>query len=225
MAKYMIHTCKDRHWYVKEYLVPSIIKTGIRPSDVIIWLDKKELGCLESCMSAFLYTQNYKYGDSDGVWHLQDDVIICKDFKELTEKYDSGVVCGYCWSEDRYSNLTGYVEPKRMWYSFPCIRIPNDIAVACGEWFYKDVIHNYQYHQWVTAKKYDDSIFKIYMMDYTLELATNLKPNLVDHIDFLIGGSVVNQTRSFSETRAQYFEDRYLVDELKEKLIKDGKLI
>ena len=220
MAKYMIHSCNQRKWYVDKYLVPSMLKQGIKQSDILVWNDDKEIGNLESCMQSFLYTQSYKGGADDGIWHLQDDVIICRNFKELTEQYNKDIVCGYCHDGDGYKHMIGRVDTKRMWYSFPCIRIPNDIAYGCAKWFYKDVINNYEYHQWIKAKKYDDAIFHIFIEDYTDVPILNLSPNLVDHIDYLIGYSVVNQIRGKVETRAIYFEDKDLVDNLKKSLDK-----
>ena len=42
----------------------------------------------------------------------------------------------------------------------------------------------------------------------------NLKPNLVDHVDYLIGGSVVNKVRAEKETHAVHFDDTNLVTKL-----------
>lgn len=223
MAKYMIHSCNARKWYVDKYLVPSMLAQGIRQSDILVWNDKNEIGNLESCMQSFLHAKCYYGCSDDGIWHLQDDVIICKDFKERTEQYNEGIVCGFCFYGDEYKHLIGEVVPKQMWYSFPCIRIPNNIAYECGRWFYKDVINNFQYQQWVRAKKYDDAVFKIYLIDYIGGTVLNLKPNLVDHIDYLIGYSVINRIRGNIETRSIYFEDSYLVDELQEKLKEENQ--
>ena len=32
--KYMIHTCEARLWYVEEYLIPSMLKQGIKEDDI-----------------------------------------------------------------------------------------------------------------------------------------------------------------------------------------------
>lgn len=37
------------------------------------------------------------------------------------------------------------------------------------------------------------------------EIIYNLQPNLIDHIDYLIGGSVINKERSIIITNAAYF--------------------
>ena len=81
--KYIIHTCRARLWYVNQFLKPSLTKQGIRENDIIIWLDKNNLGNLRSFLNSLIILPNEDY-----IWHLQDDIIICSDFKERTEKYD-----------------------------------------------------------------------------------------------------------------------------------------
>ena len=81
--KVMIHAVPKRLWYVENYLIPSI------DGDVSVWVDDKGLGNLQSCMAAFA---SCKGGET---WHLQDDVLLCRDFKERTEGLE-GVVFGFC---------------------------------------------------------------------------------------------------------------------------------
>ena len=47
----------------------------------------------------------------------------------------------------------------------------------------------------------------------------NVVPNLVEHVDFIIGGSIVNKERAKKEveSRSAYFEDRDLVERLKKE--------
>ena len=212
MSKYVIHSCPERMWYVEQYLVPSMKDQGM--TGIIVKCDNNHVGCLESCMQIFMTT----YGDG-GSWHLQDDVIIGMDFKEQTEKYVSGIVCGYCWNKDDNLAKTGNVTPHDMWWSFPCIYIQNNLVRECAKWFYTDARYQFKYQDWVKANKFDDAFFKefmeLYYPDYNV---INLKPNLVDHIDYLIGGSSVNGIRLDKQTRAQYFKDLDLVDELAKKL-------
>ena len=42
--KYMIHLTPKREWYVNEYLIPSMIKQGIKREDIIKWNDDKGYG-------------------------------------------------------------------------------------------------------------------------------------------------------------------------------------
>lgn len=209
--KYRIQTCKDRLWYVSDYLVPSMLAQGIERDNITIFLDEDEKGCLETCM------RNFEAADDDA-WYLQDDVIICSDFKERTEQYNNGIICGFCAVGQNNSNIVGLVDKKDMWFSFPCIYIPQNIANGCANWFFNFVVYNSQYRMWIRDKKYDDSIFYIYVQDYCdIKQVLNLSPNLVDHIDYLIGGSKVNKIRDFHAS-AVYFNEPELIDELKVRL-------
>ena len=53
MAKYVIHACQQRKWYVDDYLIPSMLKQGINEDDITIWLDDKHQGNLFACMNCF----------------------------------------------------------------------------------------------------------------------------------------------------------------------------
>lgn len=215
MIRYLIHTCNDRNWYVNEYLIPSMVEQGIDRNNIDIYLDKNNEGCLVSCMKAFSSVI------SDGhTWHLQDDVIICSDFKERTEKeYEESIVCGYCYEKDGRKDYVGRVNPKEMWYSFPCIRISNRVARSCARWYFNYAQFQRCYQIWIKMKKYDDSMFEIYLQDYDPDVSIlNLKPNLVDHVDYLIGGSVINDMRPEKETHALYFDEKYLLKKLEVRL-------
>lgn len=206
MANYLIHACPERMWYVDNYLVPSLRNQGI--NNIIVSCDRLHLGNLESCMKVFGSLED----DGYGTWHLQDDVIICRNFREITERYDYGVVCGFTHSR---SANTGFVLPDKMWYSFPCIRISNGIAKECSQWYYSFAKKYAKYYEWVHMGKCDDNFFYEFMNKYCSTLdVLNLVPNLVDHIDYLLGGSMVNQYRNGEQFRSAYFEDVDLVDQL-----------
>ena len=214
----MIHTCNNRKWYVDQYLMPSLLLQGIDIDHIIIWLDKQNKGCLISCMQAF---QSLPY---DGyVWHLQDDIVICHDFKEKTEKYANyaPIVCGYCYWRNA-ACPDGLNHPMYMWYSFPCIKINNKLAKECSQWFFKKAINDPKYNTYISTGKFDDTIFREYCRQHYMEnyIVYNLKPNLVDHIDYLIGGSIVNNDRKDKITYAAYFEQPERVEQLKNKLVK-----
>lgn len=217
MAKYMIHACLDRLWYVNEHLIPSMTEQGINREDIDIYLDEKKEGCLFACMKAFYSVSK----EEVGTWHLQDDVLISSDFKKKTEEYSKDyIVCGYCFTLDYSKVYTGFVEPKHMWFSFPCIYIPNKVARQCAKWFFNKVIKDRAYSVYVNSKRHDDTLFHWFVEDYYSDMkALNLVPNIVDHVDYLIGGSIVNAIRPDKETHAAYFEDNYLVDDLSKKLL------
>lgn len=214
-ATYIIHACPQRMWYVTQYLVPSMEEQGI--TDIHISCDVNQMGNLESCMGIFR-----NMGDNDGAaWHLQDDVIICRDFKERTEKFKDGIVCGYCWDKEDFIDRVDWVKPPHMWWSFPCIRIPNRIAWECAEWFYNTAKNMPKYELWVISKKFDDAFFKDFMkLKYPDYNVLNLRPSLVDHIDYLVGGSIINTARVnyVTKTRAEWFEDQDLVNDLEKHL-------
>ena len=216
MAKYLIHACKVRLWYVNEYLIPSMIKQGINKADIDIYLDENEEGCLFSCMKAFYQVPN----NDEGIWHLQDDIVIASNFKEKTEKYSQDyIVCGYCYSLDGGKDFVGEVKPKNMWYSFPCIYIPNKVAKRCASWFFNKAMYDNGYGVLIRTNKHDDTLFHVFVEDYYSEMKVlNLVPNIVDHVDYLIGGSIINRIRPEKETHAAYFEEEILVKNL-EKLL------
>lgn len=136
-----------------------------------------------------------------------------------TTDSENTIICGYVWTKDEKLDCVGHVTPQDMWWSFPCIRIPNKIARECGSWFYYGARNEKKYTRWLRAKKFDDWFFreylKLYYPDYDI---INLKPNLVDHIDYLIGGSVTNNERNDNIVQAQWFDDLDLIDELRVKL-------
>jgi len=216
----MIHTCPERLWYVEKYLYPSLREQGIRAKDIEIWNDTEGKGNLISCMESFLVCG----GIEGGTWHLQDDVLICRDFAKRTKAHDEGIVCGFAseYFERHRPMVSGIVRPLRMWWSFQCIRIPNDIAAECAEWFFAEAVNNRHYAQYIEDGKHDDIIFRAYLLrEYGNELVENLAPCLVEHIDFLIGGSVVNRDRGDRLIRAIFWQDKDAVDALRAALKQD----
>ena len=219
MEKYLIHTCNQRLWYVKDYLIPSMVMQGIDENAISIYLDTENDGCLEACMKAFLSVPN----NNSSTWHLQDDIIVCSDFKDMTEKfYSCDVVCGYCYAFDGNKDKVGYVTSKDMWYSFPCIKIPNKIARKCANWYFNKVKHDDAYRLYVQSKRHDDTLFHMFMEDYFFDtIVLNLVPNIVDHVDYLIGGSITNKIRPEKETHAAHFIDSAVLENL-EKILRNN---
>lgn len=220
---YMIHACKGREWYVNRFLVPSMLNQGIPRDNIKVWMDYEQKGNLTSTMESFA-----ECGKSNGTtWHLQDDVILSEDFYERAELQDQEkVVCGFC-SEAFGPNINkiGPVRPYEMWWSFPCIQIPNYLAGECSEWFYECASKDDKkcYSERVGKGKSDDWFWRRFMiLRYPRFDVINLNPNLVDHIDYLIGGSVINSTRS-KDTRSAWFRDIDLVAKLESEL-KDENL-
>lgn len=215
--RYMIHASPARMWYVREFLIPSLEAQGILPHEIAVWNDDEGKGNLFSCMEAFR-----RCGETGkfGTWHLQDDVIISRRFRTMTEKTDLGVVCGFgCRNFGPDMEMHGELTAPWMWYSFQCIRIPDSLAGECAEWFFEDAMHRTKYAAQVVDRRHDDWFFREFMLEKHRELRiVNLKPNLVDHIDYLIGGTLINRLRRIRVNRAAFFPDGDLVEKLEAEL-------
>ncbi len=214
MSNYVIHACPKRLWYVEEFLVPSLKEQGIENIDVRC--DNFKRGNLLYCMDIF----GRMTGDG-GSWHIQDDVVICRDFAQRTAKYDgkNEIVCGFAWDKDPNIDKIDHVQQSDMWYSFPCIYIPNYIAKECSEWFFNKGRYDGRYLSFSVKGQFDDYFFQKYLMEYYPELPVlHIKPSLVDHIDYLIGGTTVEAIGRDEVSRAKWFDDPDLVNQLKERL-------
>ena len=215
MAKYLIHAVPRRMWYVEGYLIPSMLAQGIREGDIRVYNDEKHEGNLRACMNAFASCEG-----SGGTWHLQDDVCICKDFRIITEAVDFGLICGFSSKMYDGEGKIGLVDRKDMWFSFPCIRIPNEYARDCADWVNKYIIGNPIYRDFWANGKNDDWAFRAYLKEfYTYVHAMNIAPNLVDHVDYLVGGGTGDKPRE-EQVRAQYWKDYDVVEELERKILK-----
>lgn len=202
MSTYLIHACPKRIDYVNDYLVPSMLNQGIERNNILIYNDTMKLGNLQ----AFLTSASLISDVTSGTWHLQDDIIISPNFRKVTESFNNGIVCGFCnkYSED----LQIGIRPIRdMWYSFPCIRIPNLILKQFVQWMgTRDV--QIKYKAYIEAKKFDDTLFRAFMLErYKDMIVHNLCPNIVDNIDYLIGGSLINKARDV-DANSIYFEEQ-----------------
>lgn len=215
--KIMIHTCYKRRWYVNDFLIPQLLAQGIARESIFVWLDWSAAGNLISCADSFRACGLV----SGGTWHLQDDVVAARRFAELAEANDDGVVCGFA-NEDfgPFAADTGRQPAKNMWNSFQCIRIPNELAYEFAGWFYTDAQHRPgEYQRYIIEKKYDDTFWRDFMLERHADMTvTNLAPNIVDHVDYILGGSVINVGRNKEQYRAAYWEDEDLVDELAKKV-------
>ena len=192
-----------------------MIEQGIPPENIDVWLDSNKDGCLFSCMKCFDYVGK----KGGGRWHLQDDVCISSDFKEKTEKYDEGVVTGFMRNEwQTLSPKAGRVPAVYMWNSFQCIRIPDALAGEFAEWFFTDAAYRDTYKESVELNKHDDSLwYDFFVEQHTEEWVYNLSPSIVEHVDWLIGGSVINKWRG-KAARGDLWEDDEAIEKLTKKL-------
>lgn len=222
MAYYMIHCCNNRFWYVRDFLLPSMIEQGINPNNIFVYRDKNSIGNLRAWVdSCNRLVEKSRALSIDGVWHLQDDVVISKDFKRQTELYDNGIVCGFtcCYDEEPQPGYFKVYEQK-FWYSFPCIRIPTNILSAFADWANHNLWQSKHFSGAVKRNKYDDMIFKEWLYEnFACEGEYNLAPNIVNHIDKWLGGSVCNSQRDKDQdTMSAFWDDDDTLTELKKAL-------
>ena len=221
MIKYMIHTYPKREWYVLDYIVPSMIKQGINKDDIIICSDRDNLGNLKSFISSL------KLVEYD-TWHLQDDIIISSEFKDKTEvlSYLNTIVCGFVhYDFNTGSTLcTGFALPKFMFMSFPCIFIPKKYSDRFLYWLEFSKTKE-KYQKEISSGKNDDLLFYNFINEeYPKMKIYNCKPCLVDHVDYLIGGSSINNRHFLGEPiRAFYWKEEKLVKDLEKRLKNENK--
>ena len=66
--------------------------------------------------------------------------------------------------------------------------------------------------------KGDDTFFHEFLQCcYPSEIVENVKPNLVEHVDWLLGGSTLQQWRDYL-ARAEYWDDEDLIAALRERI-------
>lgn len=216
--KFLIHACPQRMWYVSEFLVPELKAQGAE--EIEVWNDVEKKGNLKACMESFAARTGI--GD-DGTWHIQDDVLLCRDFVKRCREHDEGVVFGFaCRNFGDRLDAYGEVYTPDAWNSFQCVRIPDAWARECAKWVlskaWEGESASVELPVLFVLGKGDDTFFHEFMQSrYPYEVVENLKPNLVDHIDWLVGGSSIQQWRDYL-ARAEFFDDQNLVDELRDAI-------
>lgn len=210
--KIMVHATLERMWYVEGFLVPELRRQGAE--NVRVWYDTQRRGNLGACCESFAACE----GEGD-TWHLQDDVLPAADFVRLCRGAEAvpGVVCGFVnENSGPDANLTGAQRGADLWYSFPCIRIPDTRARAFAAWILAGGDGGDEAKRWIREKRGDDWFFRRYMEMYHADEAVyHCKPCLVEHVDFLLGGSLCSLWRGYW-ARAAYWDDEERVEYLKE---------
>ena len=208
----LIHAVPSRMWYVRDFLVPQLRAQGAE--DIEIRNDSAGRGNLTACMESFAARE----GDG-GTWHIQDDVLPCRDFVERCRELDEGLVYGFCseqFTDD--PDRSGRVSMPDAWHSFQCVRIPDSWARECAEWFYAEGRSDPDLRHLAALNRFDDYFFREFCQRrHGGDTAINARPCLVEHVDMLIGGSVINEWRGYW-VRAALWDDEELVDELRERL-------
>ena len=215
--KVLIHAYPKRMWYVEGFLVPELRRQGA--DSIEIWNDTEGAGNLAACMASFAA----RTGDG-GTWHIQDDVLLCRDFVERCRQHDEGVVYGFCCEQFTDDPLqTGRVSVEDAWHSFQCVRIPDAYARECERWLHGEGREHAQYPLWISSGKMDDSVFRSFLVEkHGRETVENLKPCLVEHVDWIVGGSVLHPWRGYL-ARAAFWGDEDLVRDLKDAV--RGKVV
>ena len=223
MAYYMIHACENRLWYVRDFLLPSMIDQGVNPDNILVYRDKNEIGNLrawvDSCNRLSVQSRSKMIKN---VWHLQDDVVISKDFKTITEQYENNeIVCGFTCGYDKEPQAgTFKLEEHKMWYSFPCINISTVLTTSFANWANGNLWQSQHFKGAVKRNNCDDLIFREWLYDNHGSIEEiNLAPNVVNHIDKWLGGSICNKQRDpDKDTMSIFWEDKGELAELKKAL-------
>ena len=217
--KIMIHACPARMWYVDEFLVPQLLGQGVEKDEIRIWNDTEGWGNLK----AFIKSCEAVAGENGQTWHLQDDILLCRDFApraRTLETETDGIVCGMCcanWGPRPIKN--GLVPMPFMWNGFQIVRIPDRLAGEFADWMQTVGRTRPELRRWVQTNKGDDSCFRAFCLDrHRADTVFNVAPNLADHVDFLIGGTVINPARPVQYNRAYYWDENDAVTELRDRL-------
>lgn len=214
--KILIHAVPERMWYVEEFLIPALRAQGAEKIE--IWNDETHEGNLAACMASFAARE----GDG-GTWHLQDDVLPCRDFVKRCRELDDGVVFGFCCRNfgDRLDAF-GQVYAPDAWNSFQCVRIPDAYARECADW-----VRSMRWDKespsaelpilWQLGKGDDTFFHEFLACRHPYDVVENVKPNLVEHIDWLLGGSTLLHWRDYL-ARAEFWDDEDLIAALRARI-------
>ena len=210
--KYLIREVPSRHWYVGGYLVPSMVKQGIKKEDILVYTDSEGEGNLQSLISA------YKKFGVDDYWLMNDDVMISSDFAEKTQNHDDyEVICGFAAKCCHNADMS-VTTPTNMWYSFPCIFVSKQLNAEFYVWLLEEAPTIVPDCFWFRKGCGDDALFKSFLTYKHINLKVKLlKPNIINHVDYLLGGSIVSPQRTADSTSA-YWNEPELLDKLEKKL-------
>lgn len=217
--QYMIHACPARMWYVEDFLLPSMVEQGISEKEIKVWNDSEGWGNLESFVRSMEWVAEFCDMD-DAIWHIQDDVLLSSDFGEITRGHKdlaygfaNGIFDPQNW------NVNGKVTAKDCWHSFQCICIPNRFAKEFAEWFRYHTKNTFYLMPFTVEGKMDDTNFRIFLQDkHPDHPCWNIAPNIVEHVDYLIGGTVLHGRRP--PRTSAYWSDSERIRDLSRSLDK-----
>lgn len=212
--KILIHASPQRMEFVDTFLVPRLLKIGFKAEYVEVWEDKENKGCLTSYIES--YEALPKTGDT---WHLQDDVLPDRRFYKWARNlmYYQGIVNGF--GNKWYYNKAMFGDAHNqheMFYSFPCIRIPNELCHKWLKWFETAKVEVPEISSRLSENKYIDYFFKLFIGSNKDGIPIwNFEPCIVEHVDEYAGGSIVNYARQLP-AKALSFQDDKALEELEE---------
>ena len=196
--KFMIHSCNSRVEYVKNVLIPSMMGQGIEKEKIFLFNDDLEEGCLKAWVHSLTTLEH----DREGYWHLQDDVEISKDFyNRITNLGDvefivNGFVCR-AHNPTNYYKI-GFQNPKEWWASLQCVYIPPKYVHAFLNWFLLDVVKRGKFNNYYKKNRHADFFFyRSVIEQFPNDNMLNITPCLVNHIDYMLGGSVITPEKKY----------------------------
>lgn len=214
----LIHAVPQRMWYVENFLLPQLREQGA--DHIELFVDREKLGNLEACLRSF-----EQLPEEGGTWHLQDDLLMAKDFVKRAGSFGGLVASGFCCIPFRDDPRTrGEVYIPDLWHSFQCIHIPNRLAkefaawVRSGDWRESS---NPEVAVLNRIGKGDDTHFREFLLcRHGSKTAYNFAPNLAEHIDWLIGGSTLSTSGKWFPDlpRSAIWEDEDMVTDLRRRL-------
>ena len=211
--KFIVRSCNKRLWYVKQFLIPDLIENGISEDDIIHINDDNQEGCLSNWLRACRTQLEECDG---GAWHLQDDVLIASNFSEVAGSVPTDIVCnGFVTKDFNPKEIydIGIVPVQKYWCSFPCIYVPDVLIAEFLDWYHQKIVVEGKYRKYVEMRRYDDRFFWQLMKErHKDDNCLNIVPNMVEHVDNLLGGSVANN--DIAKRKAKSF---YWVEPDKEK--------
>lgn len=210
---FVIHCVPKRRKWVDGYIIPELKKHN---QEYIVYEDTKGDGNLKSFTKSLDKVKNIP----KGCWHIQDDIYFASDFFERIDNFPRDMlILGFTtadWCRGRF----GTQSIRTAWLSFQCLYIPTKYVRGFKDYLKEDYNSN---KSLIDAGCYDDTLFHKYLMKHFKDdWCWNEKPNLVNHIDYLIGGTTLD--KEFKPHTALYWDDDIETMEKRvREVLSDGK--
>lgn len=202
---FVIHCVPKRRKWVDGYIIPELKK---HKEKYIIYEDKKGDGNLKSFTNSLDKVKDIP----NGCWHIQDDIYFAKDFFERIKKMPKDMLILGFTSADWCLGAPGTQFISGAWLSFQCVYIPTRYTKGFRQ-FLKDYYDEYK--DMIDQNCNDDTLFKKHLLkNFPSDWVWNEKPNLVNHIDYLIGGTTIH--KNFKPHLALYWDEP--IEEMEQKV-------